>query len=124
MHSVEDALNHCFGRTLEIGVLDAQDERAALLTRKQPVEEGRTGSTEMKITSRRGGKSNSYTVRHKQKLSASPEKKGKLGEERACLRAEREVEAAELQAFLRLCRLMSGEAEPHRKKLRSRARWG
>ena len=38
MHAVEDRLDGCLGGALAVGVLDAQDELAAVLARVQPSE--------------------------------------------------------------------------------------
>ena len=46
-HAVEDDLNSFFGRALQIGILDAQHEFAAVVTRVSPCEQRRAGVAQM-----------------------------------------------------------------------------
>src|SRR6185312_8346894 len=49
LHRVEDGLLRFLRRALEVGVLDAQDELAAVAARVGPVEERRAGAPEVEI---------------------------------------------------------------------------
>ena len=51
---VEDAGDHVGRRALDVGVFDAQDERAAVAPRVEPVEERRAGAADVQVTGRRG----------------------------------------------------------------------
>jgi hypothetical protein len=51
--AVEDPRDHVGRRALRIGILDPQDERAAVAPRVQPVEQRRPGSPDVEITGRR-----------------------------------------------------------------------
>ena len=48
------------GRSLDIGILDAQDERTVLAVREQPVEECRARVTHMKVAGGTWSESNSH----------------------------------------------------------------
>ena len=47
-------------RALAVGVLDAQDERAAVMARQQPVEERRAGVADVEVTGGAGGETDSH----------------------------------------------------------------
>src|SRR5207247_11318333 len=51
-HRVEDRLHRGFGRALEVGVLDAQDELAAVLSRVRPGEESGPRPADMEVAGR------------------------------------------------------------------------
>ncbi len=51
-HAIEDALDHVLGGPLEIGIFDAQNEGAAGVTGKQPIEEGSARATYMEVAGR------------------------------------------------------------------------
>ena len=57
-HAIEDALHHILGRSLEIGILDAQNEGATGVPGKEPVEEGSARAAYMQIAGRRGRETN------------------------------------------------------------------
>ena len=57
---LEDAGLRLRGRSLGVGVLDAQDERAVVAARQQPVEERRAGVADVELTGRTRCKSNSH----------------------------------------------------------------
>jgi len=52
---VDDRLCRFRGRTLAVGVLDAQPKHAAVMAREEPIEEGGAGPTDMQKTGRRRG---------------------------------------------------------------------
>src|SRR5436190_6996116 len=54
-HRIENRLDGLLCRTLDIGVLDPQDERAAMAARERPGEERGARAAEMKKTRRTGG---------------------------------------------------------------------
>ena len=47
--AVEDARDHLVRRALDVGVLDPQDEHAAMAPRVQPVEERRAGAADVQV---------------------------------------------------------------------------
>ena len=51
--AVENALDHRLRRPLDVGVLDAQHEHAAMPARKQPVEQRRPGAADVQVAGRR-----------------------------------------------------------------------
>ena len=51
-HAVEDAVDHLGGRALDVGVLDAEDERAAVVPGEEPVEEGGAGAADVEVAGR------------------------------------------------------------------------
>src|SRR6266702_7548995 len=53
--AVEDHLRVLVGRASLVGVLDAQQELAALVAGVQPVEEGRAGASDVEVTRRGRG---------------------------------------------------------------------
>ena len=53
-HALQDAVNHLRGRALEIGVLNAQDERAAMMAGEQPIEQCGAGAAHMQVSGGRG----------------------------------------------------------------------
>ena len=57
---VENRLLRLARRALEIGVFDAQDERAALAAGEQPVEQCRSGVTDVQMTCGRRRETNSH----------------------------------------------------------------
>src|SRR4051812_2402828 len=59
---VEDALLRRLRRALRVGILDAQDERAVVTPREQPVEERRTRIADVKLPGRTRGKTDSHEV--------------------------------------------------------------
>ena len=58
---LEDARLRLLRRSLGVGVLDAQDERAVLAVREQPVEERRAGVADVQLAGRTRGESNSHS---------------------------------------------------------------
>src|SRR5687767_3198026 len=60
--SIEDTGDHFGLVTLDVGVLNAQDERAAVAARIEPIEQGSPGATNMKITG--GGRGETETGNH------------------------------------------------------------
>src|SRR6266705_724401 len=58
-HRVEDRLHRSFGRALEIGILDAQDEFAAVLSGVRPGEERGPRPADMEVAGRAWGKTGS-----------------------------------------------------------------
>ena len=62
-HAFEDALDHGFGRALEIGVFDAQDESAAGVAGEEPVEERGAGAANVQVASGRGSEADAGTFR-------------------------------------------------------------
>src|SRR5437879_2486070 len=58
-HRVEDRLHRGFGRALEVGVLDAQDELAAVLSRVCPGEKSGPRPTDMEVAGRARSKTGS-----------------------------------------------------------------
>ena len=65
-HPVKNALDHFVRRPLDIGVLNAQHEDAAMTTSEQEVEEGRAGAADMKVARRGRGKSNARRLHRSQ----------------------------------------------------------
>ena len=57
----EDAGFGLAGGSLRIGVLDAQDERAVLAVRKQPVEQRGPRVADVQLTGRAGSKADSHS---------------------------------------------------------------
>ena len=57
---VEDRGDRGLGRAGAVGVLDAQEERAAVMAREQPVEERRAGAADVQEAGRRGGETGDY----------------------------------------------------------------
>ena len=57
---VENRLLGLARRALEIGVFDAEDERAVLAARQQPVEQRRSGVTDVQMACRGRGETNSH----------------------------------------------------------------
>ena len=60
--AVEDAAHHLGGRSLEVGVLDAEHERPAVPAGEQVVEEGRPRAADVKVAGRR--RRESHARRH------------------------------------------------------------
>src|SRR2546425_22375 len=58
-HRVEDRLHRRFGRALEVGILDAQDELAAVLSRVRPGEESGPRPADMEVAGRARSKTGS-----------------------------------------------------------------
>src|SRR5439155_15453909 len=58
-HRVEDRLLRGFARALEVGVLDAQDELAAVLSRVRPGEESGPRRADMEVAGRARSKTGS-----------------------------------------------------------------
>src|SRR5437870_4216860 len=58
--AVDNALDEFRLVTLGVGVLDAQDHHPAVMPRKEPVEQGRAGSTDMQIAGGRRGKADTH----------------------------------------------------------------
>src|SRR3546814_17966712 len=54
-HAVENRVDHRLGRTGAIGILDTEQEPAALVAREQPAEPRGTPATERATAGRRGG---------------------------------------------------------------------
>ncbi len=61
--TIEDAFHQFGAIALGIGILDSQDERAALVSRKQPVEKGRARAADVEIARRRGRKTHANSAR-------------------------------------------------------------
>src|SRR5581483_8750702 len=59
-HAVQNALDHLVGRALDVGVLDAQDEHAAVPPREEPVEERGARAADVKVAGGRRGESNAW----------------------------------------------------------------
>ena len=55
-HAVENGVDRLLGRTLPVGVLDAQHEAAAVTTRVEPAEQRRACATDVQIPRRTRGK--------------------------------------------------------------------
>ena len=55
VHAVEDRLAGCLGVAGGIGVLDAEDERAFVLTGEEPVEKGGAGAADVEVAGGGGG---------------------------------------------------------------------
>src|SRR5207244_4115269 len=53
-----------FGIARSIGVLDAQNEFAVVMSREEPIEKGRTGAADVEIASGRGGKTDADSGSH------------------------------------------------------------
>ncbi len=49
-HCIEDASSHLFAGTRDVGIFDAQDKRALMLSSEQPVEECRSGASNVQVT--------------------------------------------------------------------------
>ena len=60
---LEDALLGLLGRALGVGVLDAEDERAVVAAREQPVEERRARVADVQLAGRAGGEADSHRPR-------------------------------------------------------------
>ena len=58
---LEDALLRLARRSLGVGVLDAEDERAVLAVRQQPVEERRARVADVQLAGRAGSESDAHT---------------------------------------------------------------
>ena len=56
--ALDDPRDHVPGRSLGVRVLDAQDERAAMAAREEPVEERRARAADVQITGRRRREAN------------------------------------------------------------------
>src|SRR3546814_2342859 len=54
-HAVENRVDRRLGRTGAIGILDTEQEPAAMVAREQPVEQRGTRATDMEEAGRRGG---------------------------------------------------------------------
>src|SRR5579864_9247834 len=63
-HPVQDALHHFRRRSVDVGVLDAEHEDAAVPAREEPVEERRPGAANVKIAGRGWGESNAGSHRN------------------------------------------------------------
>ena len=61
--ALENAGDHLVGRALGIGVLDAQDEHAAVAAHEQPVEQRRAGTAHMEIAGGGGSEAEADHVR-------------------------------------------------------------
>src|SRR5262245_39210840 len=61
-HRLEDAARHLVAGTLDVGVLDAQDESALILSGEKPVEECSPGPAYVEIARRRRRKANADRV--------------------------------------------------------------
>ena len=48
-HAIEDALHHILGGALEVGIFNAQNEGAAGVPGKEPVEEGSARAAYMQV---------------------------------------------------------------------------
>src|SRR5262249_582967 len=70
-HPFENALDHFVRRALGVGVLDAQDEDAAVTPREEPVEERRSRAADVKITGRGRSESNAGSGHGRQMLARS-----------------------------------------------------
>ena len=57
--AVENPFDHLRRRSLDVGVLDAQHEHAAVTTREQPVEERRARAADVEVAGRRRSEANS-----------------------------------------------------------------
>jgi hypothetical protein len=64
MHSVENALHHLFGRTLNVGVFNAEYERATVFASEQPVEQRCSSAAQMEIAGGGWGKAYSDSLCH------------------------------------------------------------
>jgi hypothetical protein len=53
-HAVENGAHDLVGRTLLVGILDAQDEHAAVATREQPIEDRGAGAADVQEAGRGG----------------------------------------------------------------------
>ena len=62
--AVENAGDHVGRRALDVGVFDAQDERAAVPPRVEPVEERRARAADVQIAGGRGRKTNAWDHVH------------------------------------------------------------
>ena len=63
-HALENGLNRFVGRAALIGVFDAKNEDPILLSRKQPIEQGRPHPADMEEAGRTGRKSNPDLTHH------------------------------------------------------------
>ena len=59
-HALQDAVNHLRGRAFEIGVLNTQDQRAAMMTGEEPVEQGGACAAHMQVSGGRGSKTDAW----------------------------------------------------------------
>ena len=59
-HALQDAVNHLRGRALEIGVLNAQDERAAMMAGEQPVEQRGARAAHVQVSGGRGRETDAW----------------------------------------------------------------
>ena len=55
LQAVENGIERRLGIAIDIGVVDAQDHRAVVAARIEPVENERPGASNMKVTRRRRG---------------------------------------------------------------------
>ena len=72
---VEDGVDGVGGRTLPVGVLDAQQELAAGVPGIEPVEQSRARAADMQIAGGRGGKARDDGLGH------APERTSRIGGE-------------------------------------------
>jgi hypothetical protein len=63
LQTVQDTLNRGLAGAFRVGILDAQDELAAVLAREQPIEYGGAGTTDMQVPAGTGCEPNN-TTRH------------------------------------------------------------
>ena len=61
-HPIDDGLNRFIRRATLVGILDAKEENALLLARKEPVEESCTHSSDVKESCRAGSESDTDLV--------------------------------------------------------------
>ena len=59
-HALQDAVNHLRGRALEIGVLNAQDQRAAVMASEQPVEQRGARAAHVQVSGGRGREADAW----------------------------------------------------------------
>ena len=64
LHTVENGLHRFRRRARDVGVLDAQDELAAVTARVGPRKQRGTGATDVQITGRAGGKAGADNLGH------------------------------------------------------------
>ncbi len=68
-HRLEDARHHLVGRTLGVGVFDAQHERAAMAPREQPVEERCSRAADVQVSGGRGSEANPRTIHRRDSIA-------------------------------------------------------
>ena len=77
-HALQNAVDHLCGRALEVGVLNAQDERAAVMAGEQPVEQRGAGAADVQIAGGRGRETDAWPERTGGELKEGDITKGRV----------------------------------------------